>query len=268
MPPIDCSIAPDASTARVVAPYAHTLWEAALAAGAELSTLQNALGRDAIGSNDLSVEQYLSLLQIGRQQGGPLFGWQLGQHVKPTTYGVNGILLLACPTLRDALEQVLRFESLVHDLGRSHFESNGSHATYTWRNDWPHHAMAGTLTESVFAGIQTCAQWLTGQTLAGATMAFTHRTDSATARAIEEASGAQVSWGCKNSHMTFPTELLDYAIPQANTSLLPLLQEHASQLLQTRHPQEASIAQQVRKSITQRVNNIDNFSLGCFRGIA
>jgi AraC-like DNA-binding protein len=255
MPPIDCSIAPTASTPRVVAPYAHTLWEASLAAGARLSQLQNALGRDAIGSNDVSVDQYLALLQIGHQHGGPQFGWQLGQHVKPTTYGVNGILLLACPTLRDALEQVLHFESLVHDLGRSHFVSTGTHATYTWRNDCSRHAMAGVLTESVFAGIQTCAQWLTGEQLTGATMAFAHRTDSATAQTIAQASGGGVFWGGTDNHITFPVRLLDYTIPQANTSLLPLLQEHAAQLLQVRHPQEANIAQQVRQCITQRIGN-------------
>jgi AraC-like DNA-binding protein len=255
MPPIDCSIAQNASAARVVAPYAHTLWEAALTAGADLSQLQSALGRDAIGNEDVPVEQYLSVLQIGHQQGGPLFGWQLGQHVKPTTYGVNGILLLACPTLRDALEQVLRFESLVHDLGRSQFVSNGTHATYTWRNDWSQHAMAGALTESVFAGIQTCAQWLTGQTLTDVSIVFAHHADKITAQTIAEASLAEVIWGGKDNHITFPAQLLDCTIPQANTSLLPLLQEHAAQLLQARHPQDAGIAQQVRQCITQRIGN-------------
>ena len=218
MPPTDCSITPNAPPPRVVAPYARTLWDAARAEG-----VPQVLGREAPGEEDMPVSDYLALLQQALAHAGPGFGWRLGQSVKPTTYGVNGILLLACPTLGDALQQVLRFESLVHDLGRSSFTQQGDTVEYAWRNDWASHPAADALAESVFAGIQTCAQWLVGQPIAGFELEFMHRRDEATAQAITQASGAQVRWGCAAHRVLFPAALLDLPIPQANKALLPLL---------------------------------------------
>lgn len=255
MPPTDCSITPNTPPPRVVAPYARTLWDAARAEGVPQAALAQALGRDAPGEEDVPVPAYLALLQQALAYAGPGFGWRLGGCVKPTTYGVNGILLLACPTLGEALAQVLCFESLVHDLGRSAFMRHGDTVEYTWRNDWPGHPAADALVESVFAGILTCAQWLVGQPIAGFELEFMHRRDAATARAIGQASGAQVRWGCAAHRAIFPAALLDLPIPQANKALLPLLQRHANELLQARYPRESGTVAQVRQSISGRLGH-------------
>ena len=257
MPSIICSDAPCATslaaTARVVAPYAHTLWDAARGAGLDEVLLTSTLGRGAIGDDDVPVATYLSLLQAACAHAGPQFGWRLGQCVKPTSYGVNGILLLACPTLGEALQQVLRFESLVHDLGRSSFSREGDRVVYAWRNDFGAHPVAGALAESVFSGIQTCAQWLVGKPLTDFDIEFAHRTDEATAARIAQWSGARVRWGAANNRAIFSDSVLDWPIPQANKALLPLLQQHAEALLQARYPQEVGIVAQVRQSISARL---------------
>jgi len=253
MPPTDCSITPNVPPSRVVGPYARTLWDAAHAEGVPPADLVRALGQDAPGEQDVPVSAYLALLQRALAHAGPGFGWRLGQSVKPTTYGVNGILLLACPTLGEALAQVLRFESLVHDLGRSSFARHGDTVEYAWRNDWAGHPAADALAESVFSGIQTCAQWLVGQPIAGFGLEFMHRRDDATAQAIAQASGARVRWGCAAHRAVFPAALLDLPIPQANKALLPLLQRHADELLQARHPRESGTVAQVRQCISGRL---------------
>lgn len=239
--------------ARVVAPYAHTLWDTARNAGLDETAMGALLGRAAIGEADVSVAAYLALLHAARTQAGPLLGWHLGQQVKPTTYGVNGILLLACPTLGEALQQVLRFESLVHDLGRSSFTPQGEQVVYAWRNDCATHPMAGTLAESVFSGIHTCAQWLVGKPVGDFEITFMHHTDAHTAARIAALSGARVHWGASENQAIFPASVLAWPIPQANKALLPLLQQHADSLLQARHPREAGIVAQVRQSITRRL---------------
>lgn len=258
-PPMPAPLSPVAAHttmlagARVVAPYAHTLWDTARAAGLPDAQLSAAMGRVAVGEGDVSVASYLALLQAAREHSGPLFGWVLGQQVKPTTYGVNGILLLACATLGGALQQVLRFESLVHDLGRSSFTPQGDTVVYAWRNDCAAHPMAGTLAESVFAGIQTCAHWLVGRSLADFDMEFMHRTDEVAAARIAGLSGARMRWGAAENRVVFPSYVLDWPIPQANTALLPLLQQHADALLQARHPREAGVVVQVRQCISARL---------------
>ncbi len=256
MPSPACPTAPGAPSApgtRVVAPYAHTLWDAACSAGLSEAQLAAHLGREAVGEEDVSVDAYLRLLHGACEHSGPLFGWQLGQQVKPTTYGVNGILLLACPTLGEALQQVLRFESLVHDLGRSSFTPQGEQVVYAWRNDCAAHPAAGALAESVFSGIHTCAQWLVGKPLGDLQMEFTHHTDGATAARIAEWSGARLRWGAPENRAVFPAAVLAWPIPQANKALLPLLQQHADALLQARHPREVGIVAQVRQCISARL---------------
>lgn len=236
-----------------MAAYAHTLWDAALAAGVALGQAQSLWGRDSVGEADVPLPAYLALLQLARQAAGPAFGWQLGQQVKPITYGVNGILLLACPTLGDALQQVLRFESLVHDLGRSRFQAQGDVVVYSWRNDCAAHPAAQALTESVFAGIHTCAQWLCGQALGAYTLEFTHTLPTAQAQYLAQTSGAQVRGGAAQNRAVFAAQLLQRPIPQANTALLPLLQQHADALLKARHPLDGGIVAQVRQRISARL---------------
>ena len=253
MPPTACSIAPNAPAPRVIAPYARTLWDAALAAGVAPRALGQALGRDAPGEEDMPVPAYLALLQCAVAAAGPGFGWRLGQSVKPTSYGVNGILLLACPTLGEALAQVLRFESLVHDLGRSSCVRRGGHVEYGWISHCAGHPAADALAESVFAGIHTCAQWLAGRAITGFELQFMHRCDDATAHAIAQASGARVRSGCAAHRAIFPAEVLDWPIPQADRALLPLLARHAEELLKARRPSEAGIAAQVRQCILRRL---------------
>ena len=250
MPPTDCSITPKSPPPRVVAPYARTLWDAARAEG-----VPHTLGCEAPGEEDMPVAAYLALLQQALAHAGPGFGWRLGQSVKPTTYGVNGILLLACPTLGEALAQVLRFESLVHDLGRSSFARQGDTVEYAWANHWPDHPVAAALAESVFAGIQTCAQWLVGQPISGFVLEFAHTRDDVTAQAIAQASGAQLRWGGVAHRAIFPAALLDLPIPQANKALLPLMQNHADELLQARHPRDTGIVAQVRQRISARLGS-------------
>lgn len=246
MPPNPCSIAP-ALPARVIAAYARTLWDAAQAAGLPLAGT-------APEEADLPAAQYLDWLQQASAQAGPGFGWQVGSCVKPTSYGVNGILLLACASLGQALAQVLRFEALVHDLGRSTLTRQGRMAVYEWRSAYGTHPAAPALAESVFAGIHTCAQWLLGQGLPGVQLEFAHGApDAATAAALAARSGAQIRWGCRAHRALFPAAWLDWPLPQANTSLLALLQQHAEQLLQARQQPEADIAARVRQRITQRL---------------
>ncbi len=239
--------------ARVVAPYAHTLWDAALAAGVDLALAQALWGRDIVGDTDVPRSAYLALLQSARQAGGPSFGWRLGQQVKPTTYGVNGILLLACPTLGHALQQVLRFESLVHDLGRSGFVEQGDTVVYSWRNDCAGHPAADVLTESVFAGIHTCAQWLCGHSLGAYTVEFTHHMPDSAVQFLAESSGAKLRLGAAENRAIFPAQVLRMPIPQANTALMPLLQMHADALLKARHPQDGGIVALVRQRISARL---------------
>ena len=99
---------------------------------------------------------YLALLQQALQHAAPCLAgaWARASsfhHLRREWHFAAGL-----PDAGEALQQVLRFESLVHDLGRSSFEREGDQVVYAWRNDCASHPAAGALAESVFSGIQTC----------------------------------------------------------------------------------------------------------------
>ena len=58
--------------------------------------------------------------------------------------------------------------------------------------------------QSVFSGIQTCAQWLVGLWLSGFALDFTHHTDGASAAAIAASPAAlRVRWGASVNRAVF-----------------------------------------------------------------
>ena len=71
------------------------------------------------GLSSISVEHYINLLEKGLKHH-PDFGLQVGSSVTPGTYPVLGMTLLSCQNLLQALEQVVRYECLNHDLSISH----------------------------------------------------------------------------------------------------------------------------------------------------
>ncbi|MBV8469230.1 MAG: AraC family transcriptional regulator ligand-binding domain-containing protein [Burkholderiaceae bacterium] len=254
---------------RVIGPYAQTLWDQALLEGRTLQEVQDIAQCDAPGEDDMPRERYLALLKLAVDRTAPGFGWRLGRSVKPTTYGVNGILLLACPDLGAALAQVLRFESLVHDLGRSSLQSQGERVTYRWRSHCADHAASAALSESVFAGVLSCAEWLAGQAMHGLQLELAEpepRGSGAYSGTAEwPGARAQIRWGMRQSAhwdasdqfvCSFPSELLAIKLPQNNTSLLPMLQAHAEALLRARESvEEHAVVGQVRRAILSHLGH-------------
>lgn len=237
---------------RVIGPYVQTLWDLALQEGLTLRQVQDVAHCAAPGEDDMPREHYLALLKLAIDHTAPGFGWRLGRSVKPTTYGVNGILLLACPDLGAALAQVLRFESLVHDLGRSDLQHHEDRVIYRWRSDCADHPASSALTESVFAGVLSCAEWLAGQPMHGLQLDLAHpaRRGSLSYTGTDDWPGARarIRYGMQQSSdwaaadqfvCSFPAELLAIKLPQNNTSLLPMLQAHAEGLLRARESSDA-----------------------------
>lgn len=241
--------------ARVVAPFAHTLWEVAVRAGMNEAHCQAVLGRAEVGDQDVPVERYLELLAQATQTLGSEFAWRLGQSVKPTTYGVSGILMMASPNLQSAVQEVLRFEGLAHDLGRTGCQFEDGYGILTWDNWCEGHAMAGAVTEAIFAGAQACSVWLSGRAAAIERIEFRHQRPAGEARIVEDLIGAPVSWGSARNRLYFQASLLERSVPHAVKDMLPMIQHYAESLLKLRHRREADLLVQIRQSIARRLGS-------------
>ncbi|HET8707745.1 MAG TPA: AraC family transcriptional regulator [Pseudomonadales bacterium] len=246
-----CSITP---TPHVTRAYAQTLLECAELYGLDSTALLQQVGVQELGE-EISVSQYLDLLQhCVVQTADQGFGQRLGQVTKLTTFGVNGILLLACPNLAEALQQVIRFECLVHDLGRSVIRQDAKGLAYVWNSPWLAHPAAPHLVESMFLGIRNCANWLALREIKIREVNLTHA-PLVNQIAYDGLYGCTVKFNQAENSAYIDADLLNWRIPHANTSLFPLLQKHAETLLAQRVPIAPGIVQDVRQIIIETISN-------------
>lgn len=234
--------------ARVVSAYAEALFETAAAAGWPKPALLEASGvKLAESAEAIPVADYLRLLNTAAERiPDPAFGLHVGEQFRMSHYAVYGLLLLACRTFREAVEQVMRYESLAHDLGRSELVEHGELAEYRWHSPWLDATPCRHLPESVFAGIAVFVRWLAGQPVAAHAMHFRHAAPADVSEHVR-VFGCPVSFGCEHHSILFDKALLDWPVPQADPSLRAALQLHADQLLAARREQlEPELLNRVR----------------------
>jgi AraC-like DNA-binding protein len=227
-----------ASPPRVTAAYLQPLLETAAAHGIDAAALATGAGLDPAVleplPDALPAAGYIALLDAGsRLARDPHFGLHVGERVRPGTYSVYGLVLLACRDIGQALDQTQRYEQLAHDLGRSRLEPGGALARYTWTSHYPY--ASRHLAESVFAGIRTFGSWLAGRPLAPHALAFAHaRPPDADPAEYARVLGTMPDFEAPAHTADFDAALLALPLPAADTGMYPLLQQHAERLLRER----------------------------------
>ncbi|MDE3270942.1 AraC family transcriptional regulator [Pseudoalteromonas sp. G4] len=72
-------------------------------------------------SGRIAMEHYIDLLSLGETLSGQsLFGFELGKRIQAKDYGVLGYLVESCENLSQAIDALIRFDSLVADIGDTH----------------------------------------------------------------------------------------------------------------------------------------------------
>ena len=242
--------------ARVTGSYLQPLLDAALERGITRPALAQAAGL-APGALDtlpdaLPARRYIALLDAGARLGNdPYFGLHVGEKVGPSTYSAYGMVLLACASFGQALELTQRYESLAHDLGKSALALDGALARYEWLSNYPD--ASRHLVESVFAGIRVFGSWLAGRPLAPRTLAFRHADPGLDSAEYLRVLGVAPAFGARANHAAVDAALLAMPVPNADTSLYPLLRQHAEHLLAERAVSSASIVAQLRAALIRRL---------------
>lgn len=248
--PQSCSIASAGTDGgRVTGAYLQPVIEAAAAQGIDADRLARAAGLPPalLTADSLGARDYLALLDAGAHLSEDLhFGLHVGERVRPGTYSVYGLVLMACRDFGQALEQTLRYEQLAHDLGRSHLALEGADALYGWTSHYP--GASRHLVESVYAGIRVFGSWLAGRPLAPRAITFAHRSDAPAGEYLRVL-GVQAQFGAPANMARFDAALLAAPVPNADPSLYPVLRRHAERLLNERGAQGAGLAAQVRAAL-------------------
>jgi len=249
--------APGLDARRVTGAYLQPLLDTAAARGVGIDDLARAAGLAPAAlspaADALAAADYIRLLEAGALLANdPHFGLHVGERVRPGTYTVYGLVLLACRDIGQALEQTMRYEALAHDLGRSRLVVDGALARYEWSSHFPQ--ANRHLAESVFAGIQTFGRWLTGGQLPPARIAFAHARDPAAGDGeYLRVFGALPAFGQDANAAAFEAALLALPVPNADAGLYPLLREHAERKLAERAQDGPAIVGQVRAAIERKL---------------
>ena len=170
-------------TGFVVAAYIQPVLKAFLHQGGRLSALADAMGVGDLWMlnppEKIASEQYFTLLLNSSQllQDGHL-GIRIGQYAGLANFDVLGQALANTQskalTLAQALQQVMVLERLVHRLGDSRIELEGSNIRLIWRAHYQQDSSARLVAESVLAGIIHLAQQLTGRLIPVREVCFVH----------------------------------------------------------------------------------------------
>ena len=81
----------------------------------------------------ISLHSYNALLSFASTAlNNPLFGFELGKHIRTADYGILGYLIESSSHLANAIESLLHYDSLVADIGKAHFEQHANTATVRW----------------------------------------------------------------------------------------------------------------------------------------
>lgn len=170
------------------------------------------------------------LSEAARVTGDPTIGLRIVERLRPTAPGINLYLFRASPTLRSALERLVRFIPLTSDCLEMEFEVRGSQAFVRWKMNSrtvPLHPQQSEF----YAGLllrtgreSTTAPW---QPLE---VHFSHPPIEPRAER-ERLLRAPVHFSRPHDQVVLPSSVLDLPLRERDPVLLEMVQRHANALL-------------------------------------
>lgn len=206
----------------VIAAYIRPALEAFLRQGGRLSSLADVMGVSDLWvltpPEKISSDQYFNLLLNASHllQDGHL-GIRIGQYANLSNFDVLGQALentqSKARTLAQALQQVIVLERLVHRLGDSRIEVEGSNIRLIWRARYQQDESARLVVESVLSGIIHLAQELTGRLIPVREVCFVHEKPSDYQDAIyQQGFHADCQFSQKTNSIVIASEVLAWPL--------------------------------------------------------
>jgi len=228
----------------VALPYWNTLVRVVEQVGVSAESIGGITGAPSNedGLSSIPVAQYIALFEVGLKHRSD-FGLVVGKSVTPGTYPVLGMTLLSCKNLLQVLEQVVRYECLNHDLGKSHIELGPNESIYSWAPNKlvfssDNSDFCFNLIVSVFAGIVTFSPWLINRAIPLKQIRFT-TAEPVDAKAFKDFFGAELLFGQATNSIVVDSNILDWPVLNGDTTSFNALTTYAETLLNSRdHKQD------------------------------
>lgn len=181
--------------------------------------------------------------------GKPQLSLLIGQEVNPLALGVLSYVLMHCPTLGAALQQLCRYQDIGCDASRTTLRHE---ADQVWLEVellspdiiYPDHVLNSELGLYLHA-----CRALTGQPVVPRLVHLAYPRPTDTTEHERIFAPAAVHFGTARSGLAFDTAVLDLPVLNANPALFPLFEQHADALLaQLRQP---SLPDRVKREIVR-----------------
>ncbi|MEE2602214.1 MAG: AraC family transcriptional regulator [Pseudomonadota bacterium] len=169
---------------------------------------------------------FLVILQASGDAG---LGFEIGKRVKPRSYQVLGYVILASRDLGQAIDRLIRFESLSGKLGETRLSHHGDRVRLSWQCP-----LAGEparyLTEAAVTGWVAFMRPLIARELAPSQVCFRHRApdDEQRYRAFFD---APVGFSADFDGVELPAEYLALPLESADPGLSLMMEREARDLL-------------------------------------
>lgn len=180
----------------------------------------------------VALSHYSNLLDYGKNAlKNPLFGYHLGADIHNSDYGVLGFLIESCENLGSAINDLLKFDRIVANIGNCVFSHNLENASIAWT---PHSQCSEQVVLRNMTAWFTTTTQLIGYTLAPSKVSFVHAFTKDELRQLSQRFNCPVIGGAKINQIDFPFEFLNLEFrsdnPQIHQALVALSQEQLSKL--------------------------------------
>jgi AraC-like DNA-binding protein len=179
-------------------------------------------------------------------------GLHVAQGIRPTSYGVLGLALRTCATLRGAFERLVRYHHLLHDVAELKLAVSGDRVTLS-------HALKLTcaapraVNEYVVGAWAVTSREATGVRWCPREVRFPHEKPKDISAHLQ-LFGCPVRFGHLRSEMVFGREILDLPLLEADAELQAILERQVVAVLD-KLPRGEAVTDAVRRHLAGELCN-------------
>jgi AraC-like DNA-binding protein len=244
----------------IQAKAAEKIIRAAAAQGVQADALYRAVGMNSAVLHDpdarIPFAQIVSLYeQAAVLTGDNAFGLHVGEQVDATVFDVLGYSVINSPTFGDALDRVVRYNSIWTNGSCFTVESIDvqSRVVYVYLDESIRERRQDV--EMTFAALAVLGRRATNVDWSANEIRFQHERPKDTTE-HERIFRCPITFGAASNDFVFDSTYLSLPIVKADARLCALLDRHASELL-VRFPREDSLVERVRALLKDELNGGD-----------
>jgi AraC-like DNA-binding protein len=233
----------------IPAKAAEKIARAAASLGVEPTRLYEAAGFDPALLDDpdsrVPFAQIVKLYEeAARLSGDDAFGLHVGEQVDPTVFDVLGYSVINSPTFGDALDRVVRYNSLWTNGSGFTVEHDKSLTTVTYAYFEPIPGERRQDCEMTLAALAVLGRRVTNTEWAAREVRFQHARPADTGE-HDRIFRCPLRFNAPANELVFDSAYLDLRIVKADPNLCAVLDRHAGELL-AKYPREDSFLERVR----------------------